>query len=251
MAIGTLAVVTAIGYAAVRTPPVRGAIARESDQVLVTDVENSTGDSLFDRSVPVALTAGILQTKRVSLFSRARARETLALMGRPGTDTVIDESLGREIAQRAGVRLIVVPSIARFDSTYILRARVVDAATGEVEGIESARAAGRAGILDALDDLSHDLRRSFGETILSLRRTTVPLPLATTSSLEALKLYADGMRAFNGGEYSSAVTLYRAAIARDSNFAMAHARRTGRDLADLSLGVSGAHCPAVDRQGRG
>jgi DNA-binding SARP family transcriptional activator len=220
---GTLVAAAVIAYAAVRTPPVSGALARESDQVLVTDVENSTGDTVFDRSVPVALSAGLLQANRISLFSRARIRETLALMGRQGADTVIDEALGREIAQRAGVRLIVIPAIARFDSTYVLTARVVDAATGEVADIESARASGRSGILPALDEISRSLRRSFGETILSLHRRTVPLPLATTSSLEALKLYADGLRAFNAGEYASAVTLYRAAIARDSNFAMAHA----------------------------
>ena len=220
---GTLVAAAVIGYAAVRTPPVRGALARESDQVLVADVENSTGDTVFDSSLPVALSAGLMQTSRVSLFSRARVRETLALMGRRGADTVVDEALGREIAQRAGVRLLVVPTIARFDSTYVLTARVLDASTGEVADIESARASGRSEILHALDEISRSLRRRFGETILSLHRRTVPLPLATTSSLEALKLYADGLRAFNSGEYASAITLYRAAIARDSNFAMAHA----------------------------
>lgn len=223
IAAGTLVAAAVIGYAAVRTPPVSGALARESDLVLVTDVENSTGDTVFDRSVPVALSAGLMQTNRVTLFSRARARETLSLMGRDGADTAVDETLGREIAQRAGVRLLVVPSIARFDSAYVLTARVVDASTGEVADIESARAKSRSDILGAIDDLSRSLRRRFGETILSLHRRTTPLPLATTSSLEALKLYADGLRAFNTGEYASAITLYRAAIARDSNFAMAHA----------------------------
>jgi tetratricopeptide (TPR) repeat protein len=223
MAGGVLVAAAVIGYAAIRTPPVRGALARESDLVLVTDVENSTGDTLFDSSIPVALSAGLVQTSRVTLFSRTRAHETLALMGKQGADTAIDESLGREIAQRAGVRLLVVPAIARFDSTYVLTARVVDASTGEVADIESSRADNRAGVLHAIDELSRSLRRRFGETILSLHRRTTPLPLATTSSLEALKLYADGLRAFNSGEYASAITLYRAAIARDSNFAMAHA----------------------------
>ncbi|HET7621742.1 MAG TPA: BTAD domain-containing putative transcriptional regulator [Gemmatimonadaceae bacterium] len=220
---GMVVVAAVVGYAAIRTPPVRGALARESDLVLVTDLDNTTGDTVFDRSLPVALSAGLMQTDRVTLFSRARVRETLALMGKQGADTAIDETLGREIAQRAGVRLVVVPSIARFDSTYVLTARVVDASTGEVADIESTRADKRSDVLRALDELSRSLRRRFGETILSLHRRTTPLPLATTSSLEALKLYADGLRAFNTAEYASAITLYRAAIARDSNFAMAHA----------------------------
>ncbi|HEY9449081.1 MAG TPA: BTAD domain-containing putative transcriptional regulator [Gemmatimonadaceae bacterium] len=220
---GALLATAMIGYALVRTPPISGALAHESEQVLIADVENSTGDPVFDRSLTVALSAGLMQADRVALFSRLRVRETLALMGRKGADTVIDEALGREIAQRAGVRLLVVPAIARFDSTYELSARIVDATTGEVAAIERERAPRRADVLDALDHLSRDLRRSFGETILSLRRTTVPLPRATTSSLEALKLYADGIQAFNRGDNNSAVTLYRAALERDSNFARAHA----------------------------
>jgi DNA-binding SARP family transcriptional activator len=220
---GVLVAAAVFVYAVVRTPPVSGALARESDLVLVTDVENSTGDTVFDRSLPVALSAGLMQTNRVTLFSRARVRETLVLMGKQGADTALDETLGREIAQRAGVRLIVVPAITRFDSAYVLTARVVDASTGEVADIESARASKRSDILGALDDLSRSLRRRFGETLLSLHRRTTPLPLATTSSIDALKLYADGLLAFNTGEYPSAITLYRAAIARDSNFAMAHA----------------------------
>lgn len=220
---GVLVGAMVIGYALLRTPPVSGALARQSDLVLITDVENSTGDSVFDSSIPVALSAGLVQTDRVTLFSRARVRETLSLMGKERADTTVDELLGREVAQRAGVRLVVVPAIARFDSTYVLTARVVDASTGEVADIESARARSRSEILQALDHLSRSLRRRFGETMLSLHRRTTPLPLATTSSLEALKLYADGLRAFNSGEYSSAITLYRAALARDSNFAMAHA----------------------------
>ncbi len=220
---GALVAVFVVGYALLRTPPMRGALARQSDLVLITDLENTTGDTVFDRSIPVALSAGLVQTSRVSVFSRARVRETLALMGRRGADTSLDETLAREIAQRAGVRLLVVPAIARFDSSYVVTARVVDAGTGEVADIESARAVDRAHVLGALDELSRSLRRRFGETLLSLHRRTTPLPLATTSSLDALKLYADGLRAFNAGEYPTAITLYRAAIARDSDFAMAHA----------------------------
>ena len=222
-AVGALVVALVIGYALLRTPPIRGALARQSDLVLITDLENSTGDSVFDRSIPVALSAGLVQTNRVTIFSRARVRETLDLMGRKGTDPALDETLAREIAQRTGVRLLVVPAIARFDSSYVVTARVVDAGSGEVLDIESARSDDRAHVLRALDDLSRSLRRRFGETLLSLHRRTTPLPLATTNSLDALKLYADGLRAFNAGEYSSAVTLYRAAVARDSSFAMAHA----------------------------
>jgi DNA-binding SARP family transcriptional activator/tetratricopeptide (TPR) repeat protein len=195
----------------------------DNQWLLVTDVENATGDTVFDRSISVALSSGLQQTSRVSLVARSRVRDALALMGRSGADSVLDESLAREVAQRVGVRTLLVPSIARLDSVYVINARIVDAATGDLIAAEQARSRGRGGVLDALDELSARLRRRFGESVLAAARDAVPLPQATTSSLEALKLYADGNQAFNNADYPLAATLYESAIARDSNFALAHA----------------------------
>jgi DNA-binding SARP family transcriptional activator/Tfp pilus assembly protein PilF len=195
----------------------------DNQWLLVTDVENATGDTVFDRSISVALSSGLQQTSRVSLVARSRVRDALALMGRSGADSVLDESLAREVAQRVGVRALLVPSIARLDSVYVINARIVDAATGDLLASEQARSRGRAGVLDALDELSARLRRRFGESALAAARGAVPLPQATTTSLEALKLYADGNQAFNRADYPLAATLYESAIARDSSFALAHA----------------------------
>src|SRR5205823_4729776 len=53
----------------------------------------------------------------------------------------------------------------------------------------------------------------------------------TTVSLPALKLYSEGVRAFDGSDYAHAASLFEQAIALDSNFAMAWRK----------LGVSGLH----------
>ena len=53
----------------------------------------------------------------------------------------------------------------------------------------------------------------------------------TTVSLPALRLYSEGVRAFDGSDYAHAASLFEQAIALDSNFAMAWRK----------LGVSGLH----------
>jgi DNA-binding SARP family transcriptional activator/TolB-like protein len=222
---GGAAAVAALLVAARRAAPGGGgAVARGSEWVVVADFENATGDTLLDRSLTLAFADGLEQSERVSLFSRARVRDVLALMGRGGTgaDTLVDESVAREVAERAGVRLLVIPSVSRVDTTYIISARVVDAVTGESVASEETRAAGRACVLAALDDLTRRVRRRFGEPALALRPAT-PLPPATTRSLEALRLFADASRAFNASDYGVAEGLYKAALARDSTFALAHA----------------------------
>lgn len=228
-----LAAAGAIAIVAVRAPrtisrtPALGAVNDRGAAVLVTDVENATGDSVFDRSLTLALASELQQSGQVSVFPRSRVREVLAFMGRSGADTLLDESLAREIAQRAGLRLVIVPAIARMNETYVVIVRVTDAATGTTLATEQATADGRPRVLAALDVVSRALRRRFSGSPDALLREQVPLPAATTGSLEALQLYADGQRASSAGKHGVARELYEQAIARDSNFALARAALGG------------------------
>jgi eukaryotic-like serine/threonine-protein kinase len=56
----------------------------------------------------------------------------------------------------------------------------------------------------------------------TVQKFDVPLAEATTSSLEALKAYSLGEKAFNERETSAAIPFYRRAIELDPNFALAY-----------------------------
>jgi len=192
------------------------------DWVVVTDVVNATGDTKFDRAVSLELTAGLEQSARVTALPVSRIRAAMKRMRRGPADTLLDAQSGREIAQREGARIVVVPEIARAESSFVLTARIIDASTGAALATELARARDRAHVIDAIDDLADALRRDFGETSQSVTRDGVPLPRTTTSSLDALEKYADGQAAFREGHYDEAEALFKSAIAIDSDFAMAH-----------------------------
>src|SRR3989440_877656 len=57
---------------------------------------------------------------------------------------------------------------------------------------------------------------------ISVARRGVPLHRATTASLDALKKFADGQRAWDAGGWREAKELWLAAAARDSDFALVH-----------------------------
>ncbi len=191
------------------------------DWVLITDFENLTGESVFDRSLHTALMVSMQQSRHVNVFPRSRVYETLQRMQRARTDS-LDEVLGSEIAQRESIQLLIVPSISRIGEVYHLSAKIVDPANLFALKTESERARGKDEILSALDDLAERIRRDLGESLASIVRRNVPLAQATTSSLDALKDLAEGTTAWINARYDEAVKLWESAVALDSTFAWAH-----------------------------
>jgi tetratricopeptide (TPR) repeat protein len=87
----------------------------------------------------------------------------------------------------------------------------------------SERAGDPDGVLDALGTIAADLRRDLGESLASIRQSSLSLPRVTTPSLHALELYAEGLGLWRKGAYREAVRLYESAVQSDPCFAMAHA----------------------------
>jgi eukaryotic-like serine/threonine-protein kinase len=219
---GTLALAGAIVAGLVITrqlaSPARALAFRERDWILVTDFDNQTGEPVFDSALETALTVSLQQSAYVNVFPRSRVSETLKRMRRADTPK-LDEALGREVALREGLKAVVAGSIGRIGDAYVLSARLMDPGTLATVHSESSRAPGRSGVLEALDALASGLRRSLGESLNRIGRQQVPLPRATTSSLEALSCYARAMHLRAGAE---ATPLLEQAVALDPDFALAH-----------------------------
>jgi serine/threonine-protein kinase len=191
----------------------------ERDWIVIADLENSTGDSIFDQSLNAAFTIAVQQSRFVNVFPASRVQQTLARMGHESVD-VLTESLAREVAVRENATVVVIPSIGKIDSVYALSIRVIDPTTGDNLISRAARATGKAEVLPALDGLGRRLRRDLGESVLSVARSGKRLPQVTTTSLDALKAWAAG--GDPGLTLDQKGELWRRAVALDTNFAMAH-----------------------------
>ena len=192
------------------------------DFILVSDVQNATADPVFDRSLTTALRVGLEQSTLANVFSGARVETTLKRMGRTGVEA-LDETLGREVCQREGVRGLVTASLSQAGSRYSLAVRLVEPATGDAVRSYLESAAGRDEVLPALERVSNRIRRDLGESLGAIRQASRPLPRVTTRSLEALQAYADGNHQWEKGKFDEAVQLYERAVALDPEFAKAHA----------------------------
>jgi hypothetical protein len=133
-------------------------------------------------------------------------------------DTGLSAELARDLAQREGIKAIVTGTVAPLSAGYVISARLIVAQSGEPLVTAQETVDGASDLIAATDRLSRKLREKVGESLKDIRGDP-PLAQVTTSSLEALKKYAEGVRA-NDVEinFRKAVTLLNEAIKIDSMF---------------------------------
>jgi eukaryotic-like serine/threonine-protein kinase len=191
------------------------------DFVLISDFDNQTGDALFDRSLLTALSVSIEQSARVNIVPPSRISDSLKRMGKKPGDK-IDESLGRQICVREYVPALLVPSISRVGQQYVLSARLINPKTGVSAWSHMETARDQNEVLPALGRLATQVRRGLGESWFLTQKKDRPLPLVTTSSLSALKMYVDGQDLWGKGQYPQAMQVWNSALQADPDFVMLH-----------------------------
>jgi eukaryotic-like serine/threonine-protein kinase len=193
----------------------------EKDSILLADFTNTTGDPVFDGTLKTALQVSLAQSPFLSLVPDATTQDTLQLMGRP-PDTRITPDIAREICQRRGIKAFVHGSITSLGSEYVITLAAINAANGDSLAEEQVQAASKEKVLDVLGKASTQLRGKLGESLSSLQEFDTPLPEATTTSLEALKLDTEASVLNNNGDFQGAIEPTKRAIELDPNFAMAY-----------------------------
>jgi eukaryotic-like serine/threonine-protein kinase len=195
----------------------------EKDSIFIADFVNTTNDPVFDGTLKKALAVDLEQSPYLNVFSDARARHTLTLMGKSADERVTVET-AREICQRNGVKALLAGSIANLGSQYVLTLDAINAATGDTVSEVQGQADSKEQVLKALDKATTQLRGNLGESLASIQKFDKPLEEATTSSLEALKSFSLGDAKHATSDEFEAIPFYKRAIELDPNFAMAYAR---------------------------
>jgi serine/threonine protein kinase/tetratricopeptide (TPR) repeat protein len=192
----------------------------DKDTILLADIINTTGDSVFDGTLKQGLTVQLGQSPFLSLFSDARVRQTLRLMGHSPDDRVTVE-IAREICQRQGLKALITGSIASLGSHYVLTLQAINSQNGEMIASEQGEAESKEQVLKTLSQTAIKLREKLGESLNSVERFDAPLEV-TTASLEALKAYSLASEQASGGKWSEAMDHYKHALELDPNFASAY-----------------------------
>jgi tRNA A-37 threonylcarbamoyl transferase component Bud32/tetratricopeptide (TPR) repeat protein len=208
------------------------------ERLLVADFA-ARNDTSLSHLVTEAVRTNLSESPVISIMPPSAIAAALVRMQRPSITTV-DVPLAREIAQREGVRAIVAGGLTPLGDGYVVSIRLVAADSGNELAAFRKTVDSPSQLLDAIDELTRKLRGRIGESLKSVREAPA-LDEVTTSSLDALRKYAEANRAFDlEGDYTKTAALLREAVAIDTTFAMAY-RKLG-----VALSNNGMPRPSVD-----
>jgi DNA-binding SARP family transcriptional activator/tetratricopeptide (TPR) repeat protein len=174
----------------------------DARRVMVSAFENRTGDPSLDPLGFMAadwIAQGLARTgmARVVPFSTI-VQETPHLSADDAAPEIALRAGNRHLARRTGAALLVTGGYYRTGEEIVFQAQVIDVGTGELlRGVEEVR-----GSLDRAAEVVEQLqRRSLGAlaTLFDERLLSWPDPGSQPSSLEAYRLFAEGMDLFITG----------------------------------------------------
>jgi eukaryotic-like serine/threonine-protein kinase len=194
----------------------------DRDTVVLADFANSTGDPIFDDTLKQGLAVQLGQSPLLNILPEQRVRSALKEMTR-SPDEVVSADVAREVCERTGSKAYIAGSIANLGGHYVIGLNAVQCPSGETLAREQAEVNGKQEVLVGLGSAAAKLRKKLGESLGSIQKYNVPLAQATTSSLEALKVYSFGLSKWAKGDAAGAAPLFQQGIDLDHDFAMAYA----------------------------
>ena len=225
------------------------ALPAKRDTVVLANLTNTTGESIFDETLQQALRVQLGQSPHLAVLSDEETKEQMQYMGRSG-DAPLTVDVAETICLRTGGKAILKGSISRIGSHYVLGLHAFDCTSGKTLGDEQEEADNRERVLNALGVTAARMRVKLGESLATIMKYNAPLP-ATTGSLEALQADSAGRKARNSEGEEAAIPFFKKATELDPDFALAwaHLGNAYFDLNQPSL-ASAAMKKAYDLRDR-
>jgi eukaryotic-like serine/threonine-protein kinase len=190
-----------------------------TDTIVLADVENRTGDPVFDGALNNALRYEMEQTPYLNVLGLDKTYASMAQLRLP-PNTKITSEIARRICSQTNSKMVISDSIADAGNRYHLAIRALDCSGGATMAEEATDIATRDQTVRELGVTAACLRRRLGEPAKSLARFNQPLEKATSASLEALATGAKGTKLFLAGNPQAALPLYQRGIELDPNLAL-------------------------------
>lgn len=192
----------------------------DKDILLVGDFENSTGDAIFDGSLREALSIGLAQSPLLNLISAEKVAEALHSQSLPA-NTPVNRELAPTLCGHVGATVFLTGAIAKDGDNYLLRLSTFQCASSKEISSAKSEAGGKSQVVHALGEAAAKLRGQLGENPDSLKKLNLPLERATSSSVDAIKSFAEGRRLSREKGSLDAIPALKKAIELDPKFALA------------------------------
>jgi serine/threonine protein kinase/Flp pilus assembly protein TadD len=191
----------------------------------VMHFENNTGDTNLEhwrKALSDLLIADLSQSKFLNVLSPERLYDLMDEMNLLDIPSYSSRVL-QDLAERAGVKYILVGKMTKAGETLRLNTTLQDAETGEVLGRQQVEGEREASLFTMVDELTRLVKEDFQLTEKEIAADfDQAVEQITTASTEAFNYYREGMKYQNQGDYSKSIPLMELAVAVDPDFGMAY-----------------------------
>jgi len=191
-----------------------------TDPVIVTEIENQTGNRILDGTLAVALNFALQQ----SPFLRLRTLEEYELARRrqadPNAQQAAADSMGaaRNASRAVGARAFFHGYVQGATAPYTLHVELRDTNSGEMLTFAEEQVASLEQMPNAIDRVAETLRSNSGESSDSISRAHVALSQEATANLEALHYFAVAQYATRTGKTLDVLRAYQDATRLEPRF---------------------------------
>jgi tetratricopeptide (TPR) repeat protein len=193
----------------------------EKPSLAVMYFENRSGIEDLDKTLVDMLTTNMSRYEGLDVVSSQRLFDILKQIGKQDVET-IDRKTATEVAEKAGVKTMLLGSIMKIGDKVIINSHLTDVQSGNI--IDSAQAEGGKideDIFNMINKLTAEIGMKLNalpkEKELGLKITDV-----TTSSFEAYQYYQKGLHHLWRFSFGEAAKNFQTAVDIDPSFSMAH-----------------------------
>ena len=189
-------------------------------EILIADLKNETGDSLFNGSLEPLISIAMEDSSFINAYGRAQAHKLAAELHPGATD--LDASLAQLVALREGVNVVISGDIEETKGKYRVTLQARDGGQGTPIKSSEINAGSREAVLESIGRLVAPVRKALGDTT-PLSTTLEKGETFSAASLEAAHMYAQAQTAQQSGNWDDAVRLYKQTLNLDPNSGRAYA----------------------------
>ncbi len=204
---------------------------KQTDDILVADFANDSGDPVFNSTLGRGLTILLEQSSYLHLISERQVRLILSRRGLPSSTLLVGRE-ARNVCQLVGGSAVLEGRIRRSGSNFSIALYASKCDNGDSLFHQQVEVRQKDNVASALSELARDFRKAAGEPVERLHDHDASLADATTSSIEAFEAYSNGWKILGSVGAVAALPHFRRATELDHHFAMAYAW-LGRVYADV------------------
>jgi serine/threonine-protein kinase len=194
-----------------------------NDHLLLTVIQNKTGDKNLDGTVMEGIEIALRQSRSLNVLGgeayRAGGRQIAAEGGRSAETISVER-----VAQKLGAKAYLYGEITRSGTSYTISVDVLKTDSNDKVATVEETAATRERIPAAIGRLARDIREEVSDDSADEVHGSFPLEVEATANVNALHAYALGEEAMESGHAVSALAAYQEAAALDPKFAQVEMR---------------------------